>query len=191
MERDLALWFCRKLIKNEIIDKSLAEIYTYGFEILLSFLTSTFVIIAVGLILHRIISTLTFLIVFILVRRFTGGFHASTYLKCKIFTVSVYLIVIFLSSFCNINSWMFLILGATGLCVICRLGPIENSNKPLTDKEKIKYRHISIILFETMTMLGYIAAYINSEFSNTVFYTLLSIIILMLYAILDEKEANL
>ena len=179
MNHKLSLWMYKKIKKYIPMDEETQEIYIYGFELIFSFLICTSIILIIGLIIDQIISTITFLVVFILVRRSTGGFHANTYLKCQLFTIGFYLCVIGLSIHTTVNSYAFLISTLLGLCIIISIGPIENPNKPLSDNEKEKHRKISIILFASANTLGLILKtcyYIG----NTIFYTNVLILILML-----------
>ena len=187
MESKLALRICSKLLEWKIISKELEEIYVYGFELLLSFLTNTIIILSIGAISHQLSKTLVFLLVFILVRRYTGGFHADTYLKCKVFTVGTYLFVMVCSSFVNASLFAFALLSVAGLIIIIKWGPIENPNKPLTAEEKRRHRIIGTIIFQTFLICGCATISLSFALSNVLFYSLFSIIALMLYEILRER----
>ncbi len=60
-------------------DEEMRDVCIYGLELILSFIFSTSIILTVGAISGHILSSIAFLAVFILVRRFTGGFHANTF----------------------------------------------------------------------------------------------------------------
>lgn len=186
MEGRLAENMCKMLVKWEIIPDDLKEVYVYGFELLFSFLTNTIIILTLGIILNQIICTISFLIVFILVRRFTGGFHAQTYLHCKFFTVGTYLLVLLFSITLNVKPFLFIILGIIAMLVIIKWGPVENPNKPLTSQDMKKHQIISIILIETLLIINCFLTMISVTLSNAVFYTLLSIIALMFIAIINK-----
>lgn len=190
MESKFALQICNKLLKWNIIPKEFEDIYIYGFELLLSFISSTLIIIVTGALLHKTISSFVFLLVFISVRRFTGGFHANTYLKCKIITVATYLLVLFFSVYLNATLWSFILLGIIGSLIIFKWGPIENPNKPLTKEDKHKHKITGLAFFETLLVCGYVIKPLSETLSNVIFYSLFSIIALMLYAIIKERSAN-
>ena len=106
----IATRITNRLLLHRAITDEMTDIYIYGFELLISFLFSTTVIIAFGLVLNALLPTLAFLIIFITLRGFTGGFHAKTYLMCSIVTFSVYGIVMILSRFISVPrlSYFFL-----------------------------------------------------------------------------------
>ena len=190
MEHVLSLLVCKHLLKKGVITEELKDVYIYGFDLLFSFLISTTIILTIGLITHQILPTIFFLLTFILVRRYTGGYHANTYLKCQICTVSFYLITVVLSIYLNIPHYSYIILGAIGIFVILLLGPIENPHKPLTNQEKKKHKITGLILFSMICIVGAIIKPFNDVWGNTVFYTLSLIIILMIIPLLGRRKNN-
>ena len=68
-----AVRLAKKLLSLQIITEEVFDIYVYGLELLLSFFFSSSVIVIIGTILGRVIETLVFLLVFVLLRSFTGG----------------------------------------------------------------------------------------------------------------------
>ena len=78
------------LLSHQVISGEQYDIYVYGFELLISFLFSTMLILIAGIIFNAFIRTLAFLVVFIILRSFTGGFHALTYAVCTVITLSTY-----------------------------------------------------------------------------------------------------
>ena len=118
MENTVAIWICNKLLEKKIISDTYLEVYVYGFELILSFLISSSIIIAIGIITNQIIPTLTFLITFIFIRQFTGGFHANSYIMCKIYTLLCYIGSIFFSYLFPVNRFAFVILFVIGEAII-------------------------------------------------------------------------
>jgi len=190
MEYNLSKHICNYLLSTKVINEEYIEVYIYGTELLLSFLISTSIILAIGLITNRLINTIVFLTVFTLVRRFTGGFHANTYLMCKLFTVGTYLTVLFASEKLTINYISFLILSLIGLFIICLWGPIEHPNKPITNSNKKRCKTISIILYSILSLLGIGIIRLSGTLSSVVCYTLTSVIALMILSILKKGTSK-
>lgn len=186
MENKIAQYISNKLVQREVVSPDLKDVYVYGLELILSFLTSTLMIILMGVIIHRIALTLVFLSIFIALRRFTGGYHAATYLKCKISTISTYLVVVTLSLLSNIPVWSYILLFIIGLIIILQFGPIENVNKPLTNANKTKNKILSLVLYTAIILFGIIVHAHLQQLSNAVFYTLTSVIALMIIPILKK-----
>ena len=186
MEEAIARYISDKLVREKIILSEFRDVYVYGFELILSFLTATFMILLVGIIFHKTILTLVFLLIFIALRRFTGGYHATTYLKCKITTISTYVVVITSSQILGVSAISYIPLFVVGFIMILRYCPIENIHKPLTLSNKIKNKVLSLILFSAIISFGLIMHSKFQQLSNTIFYTLVSIVVLIIIPILRK-----
>ena len=69
-------------------------VYVYGFELLLSTLSSMITICSVSIIIGKPGYAIFFMLFFFSLRLFTGGYHAKTYLICFITTNSLFIITI-------------------------------------------------------------------------------------------------
>lgn len=188
MEHKIATWFCRRLRAKQVIDEEYEEVYVYGLELIFSFLISTCIIMMIGLIFHQVISTLTFLITFVFIRQFTGGYHANSYFMCKICTITCFGLTVFLAHYVTVPKFLFIILLLIGGAVICLLGPIENIHKPLTHRDKKRNKLIGFCLFVIWSMIGLgISSWIQA-ISNTIFFTLFVIIILMIIPLMERRK---
>jgi len=76
-----------ELVSNKIIDSEDSELYTYGLRqgalILLNILT----ILTVGKMFGMLWESLIFMVTYIPLRTYAGGYHARTQLKCYISSV--------------------------------------------------------------------------------------------------------
>ena len=188
MECKIACKICNYFLSKRIINADLYDVYIYGSELLLSFLISVLLIIFLGAISGDILLTVVYLIVFIAVRRFTGGYHADTYLKCKLITIGTYALTLGLSKTIDITVPCYFVLFVCGIAAIFKFGPIENPNKPLVEEEKKKLKYIAIALFAINTVSGIIALKPYQRLSNMIFFTLVSIVLLMLIAMLKKEN---
>lgn len=82
------------LYRNQIIEKEDIEVCSYGLELCLNNIVTVLLLFLIGFFLGAVKFTIIFTVVFISLKRYTGGFHCNTYGKCLVFTVSVYLLVI-------------------------------------------------------------------------------------------------
>lgn len=187
MENKLAKWICRRLRTKQVIDEEYEEVYIYGLELILSFLISTSIILVIGILYGQIISTLTFLATFILIRQYTGGYHANSYIMCKLCTVISFGISVFLANVFPVPRLLFLALLIIGCLLIWLFGPIENIHKPLTDQEKRKHKITALTLYVIWSVVGFAISFIAPLISNTIFYTLCAIIILMIIPLFERR----
>ena len=184
MEHYLSTAFAKHLLSKNIINEEMFEVYVYGAELFLSFVITNAIIIIIGIIINQLAATLVHLLIFILLRRFTGGYHATTYLKCKITMVVIYAFTIISANYVELNIYWYVLLMVAGNITIFFSAPIENPNKKLDDNKKKKCKILSHILFIIVTSSGIILMRYFDALGKTVFFSLFSVIALMIIAIL-------
>lgn len=89
-----------------------------------------------------------FYTVFLFVKKYGGGFHASTEGKCMILSTIEILLSICFVFFALRESAVLksgALASAVAYIIICILSPAAAKEKPLDDAEKIRYRERSII----------------------------------------------
>ncbi len=185
-------------LENRVIDSDDAETYQYGNEIIISSIIDLLIVIILGLIYKELLNAALFFISFLLLRTFGGGYHADTYLKCKIiYTIDISLIL-FLSKYASLiyNLYIMFLILIFSFTVFFSIAPIENSNKRLSkteiEKNSQKSKVVSIIL---CLAIG-VAYYYNKGISLTLLLTFFSVSAAMIIEYLrkggtvheDEKE---
>ena len=188
MLNKMAVKITDKLVLKKIVSDDMADIYIYGFELLISFFFSTIGVLIIGIILGRFLQTLMFLATFILLRSFTGGYHANTYAVCSIVTFSLFGIVLLLAEFVFVPLYLYPILGLIGTIIMVWQVPIEHPNKKLSDDQKRKYKVISLVLFLMFIAAGWLFCYFGSLLGAIVFYTLIADIMLLFFKSRKERR---
>ena len=178
MLNKVAKFLTSHLVDAGVVSSDSKEIYIYGFEVLITSLLSTILVLIAGAIWGRFIETICFLVVFIVLRSFTGGFHANTYWLCTVVTLSIYCTVMLLSK-TAIPGILYWLLLPVGVIVLIIKAPIRNPNKYMTDKEYLMYKLISIILFIVMAITGILLLNIAVAMSSVIYYTLVADLVLI------------
>lgn len=187
MNHKLSVLLARKLTRLGTIPKGHEDIYVYGFELIISFVVSVAVLLFLGIVFHKIVETLIFLTLFIVIRQFTGGFHADTYLKCQICTISFYACVMNLMVYIRPSYIAYVLLMIFGALIILVIGPVESPNKPLSSVSRRKNKLKGFMLFEFVSLISLYFVEIKPYISGVVFYTLFLIIILMIIPFLERR----
>ncbi|MDR0918504.1 MAG: accessory gene regulator B family protein [Oscillospiraceae bacterium] len=157
MITDVAQNIADYLRKKNIIEQNKLDIYTYGFELMISNFISVLVALIIGMISSELIAVSIFMITFIMLRKFSGGYHADTYLKCNAFFALNVIIMIFLIKTIDSNNiWLHTAVCLIGLATIFILSPIENINKPLNNIKRKKYKKFSLGILLFITSISYI-----------------------------------
>ncbi|BBF44064.1 hypothetical protein lbkm_2752 [Lachnospiraceae bacterium KM106-2] len=127
------------MIRQNVVKEEEQEMYDYCFELMLSTIMNLVVILVLSVLTHTFVKTLIFIAFFVPIRSIAGGFHASTHFRCLMTLVMVY--TIFVLSIYFMPQTLYLGVGMTLLLLVSIaiwiLAPVESSNKPLSEKEKI------------------------------------------------------
>ncbi len=175
------------LISREVIEQEEADIYVYGYETLISGVIDFALVIAIGCLTGLPLNALVFFAMFVTVRLYSGGYHAETYVKCKLTMVLLLLAVLGISMIKLPLSAVCLLLLVL-LITVWFHAPVENANKPLDALEKKKYRRISVILSAFWGIAAVIAYFFSNTFSATIAGTGFFIALLMVAAIYRKEE---
>lgn len=72
------------LLRENVICAEYADLYTYGFEVIQAGAVNIMIVLFMGLLFDQLINGLIFWLAFCMLRKFCGGYHADTYLKCNL-----------------------------------------------------------------------------------------------------------
>lgn len=177
--------------QKNIIPYEMKEIYRYGLEVLISNVLSSLTMLIVGILFFDIFSTVVFLLIFILLRSYCGGYHADTYLKCFITTNITYLFTMSCACFLSVNLFTVVLTMLIGVPLLYLRAPVENINKPLDTMEKRKYKRISLIIFLILIAISICLCITGMHrICSAIIYTLVSTLILIPVGIIKNKEVK-
>ncbi|WP_409229111.1 accessory gene regulator B family protein [Gudongella sp. SC589] len=149
------------MVQSEIISVEDKDLYEYGLHQSFILLANIFTTILVGWIFNMMIESIIFLLAFVPLRSYAGGYHAKTPLRCYVLSVVMISITLLLIRMPvrGLLSVVFITTTATGTILV--FAPVEDINKPLKQTEKKEYkRRISFIL---ATLLGLITLFWSIE----------------------------
>ena len=171
-------------IARSIIASDDREIYEYGFELLIADLINFSAILLIGGLAGQLWYSVLYLLIFVGLRSFCGGYHAKTHLRCHICTIGAYLL------FMLCNMWLspdnaILLLGENLLASVpvVLFAPIPHANKPLTDAVRKKNRRFSIVLYYSLTLLAFVLCLYHRQEGATISLTLWIVSLCMIPAI--------
>jgi accessory gene regulator B len=154
------------LINNNQINESERCLYEYGFFILLSNVIYVTITLILGSAFNIIIESMAFYIAFSLIRRYAGGFHASSEMKCTLITTISIFLCLLCTKLCETNNIQMPILVLTGIAtvLIFVLCPLDTPEKPLTKEEYKYFRKISWVILLLIMLAICIGIYFKLEF---------------------------
>lgn len=137
-----------KLIKDGAIEEEDREIYEYGFTQGIVMLINFICTLLIGFCMGMVKEVLVFMLAYIPLRSFSGGFHAKTQARCFVYSNLLVVGILAISRYLTEVPLVYLILGLIGAIIIIILAPVEDKNKPLDENEvKVYGRKAKIILF--------------------------------------------
>lgn len=143
------------LIKKAIICSESKELYDYGFFILLSQILYFIIAVIFGIAFSVFLQSIIFYIAFQFIRKYAGGYHASTEVRCEIMStlsILVCIVMIWLSKSYNFSLLLFCI-SLVAAMIIAVLCPLDTPEKPLSNKELKYFRKISWLILFIVTAL--------------------------------------
>ena len=177
--------------QDVISDESdVQDFYRYGIEISISSLLNIVLVVIAGILIHHIIESIVFLSLFILIRSFTGGYHADTYFRCKLLMCTTFILTALANSiFSNKFSLLIIIvLICVTELIVSILGPIENKNKPIDDSKRIKLKIIGIVITLIINCTGLFLS--RSYLGTMIILTTFLIALLMIAAKIKERGSD-
>lgn len=182
--------FSSKLIEffvsNDLIKNEDKEIYKYAVNIILSSLIHIATVMIIGLCFNLFIESLVFYFSFIAIRKFAGGYHAKTPVRCYLFSFSSNIIILclvkWLSSINTLFIFIFIIFELLCVVLILLISPLDTENNPLTGQEKKMYRMLTsiiTILIFIISLLCFFKGYRNIGSSMICGVVMSSLLLLM------------
>ncbi len=137
-----------KMINRKTIEASMAEVYQYGLELILSTALTTLSIIGIACLVDAFQYGLLYFSISIPLRVTVGGYHASTYTRCFVISNLVYFTVsvsarILSALAMPFSFWIILLLGS--VCYILGNSPVRNPHHPVSNKVLMKNKYCSIL----------------------------------------------
>lgn len=121
-------------------------LYYYGFQILYGSINKGLLLLLVGLALHILPEILITTLTFASLRVFVGGLHFDSYTRCAWTSLGTLTLFGLLSALTNYNPIINLIVFSTLFVIILIYAPVEHPNRPLNEKEKIKFKYIAFFI---------------------------------------------
>lgn len=132
-------------------DKYPFEVYVYGIELTLSSLLGMILILLLGLFSGFFIESIIFMISLSTIRFFSGGYHATSYLRCNIILFVSYIFVLLLYQYhvYVLNKYTYIIainIFSIIFIVLAIFAPVKTECKDFSQYDYYKYKIISIVL---------------------------------------------
>lgn len=151
-------------IRNKYIKQEQYDEYVYALEIILNILITDITMIIIGLAMGMIWECILFWLVYKILRKYCGGYHFSTSLKCYLSSCIMCPAVLVAVRYIPYNITVWCVTTLTALITLSILSPVEAANKPLDEKEKKVFGIVSRILIIISALCWSITTVIFHQF---------------------------
>lgn len=165
--------------------------YQYGIEIMISSIFNIALVTLCSLALGDILSGITYLFVFIFLRTYTGGYHATTYLRCNITMVVTYIITFVLYkiiTYYAIPLFVCETIALVDLIPIIICAPVPNKHKPLTDTQGNRSHKLSILIASILSLIGLILYTLEIPIGVMIIMTVTMVSVLIIIEIFMQRR---
>lgn len=167
------------LKKEDIIEGEDEEIYAFGSNQSIFLILNLITPIFLAIFFNKKLEITVFLIEFILLRSYAGGYHAKSQFKCLILSSIMQIIAIFLISIISIDKVILIISIIIFSFIIGHLSPIESDNKPLDEIERKTYKKKAIIILLMINLLTLVDVYLNSNIVCNISFIVIGFVLIL------------
>ncbi len=136
------------LIKHDAIKSEDKELYEYAIYSFFITISPLFLVILISGIMGKLFEGIVVIIPFMVLRKFSGGFHAKKASTCFVGSCVLLFLCINVVSYivCSPVSGVLTLAAAASLCI---LSPVDSENRRLSKDEKVIYKKTTcfIVIF--------------------------------------------
>ena len=177
---------------NILLQKIIKKLYHLEWNIYIVTLGNIVTFLGIGVLMNMFRETAFFLLVFASVRRYAGGYHATTRWRCFLYSTIIVGTSLFLIKYIYINRMFYAASSLVVGSVIIINSPVEDRNKPLNVYEVCEYRKRTVFLSTAWIVLLEILTFMKQEiFAYTVWIALVWVAVLLVMGKCNFKGENL
>lgn len=133
------------LIKHGAVDREDRELYEYAAYSLIITISPLFIIMVIGCAMGETIESILIIIPFMLIRKFSGGFHAKHAWVCMISSCGILFLCVYIVAHIQYSIFINIIMICATISLIL-LSPIDSENRRLELSEIKKYKITTIVM---------------------------------------------
>lgn len=160
------------------------EVYIYGLECFINTAVPVIILTAFSIFTSSVFETWLWIILFSVLRKYTGGYHAPSQLTCMTSTIGLGIINTLLIHHCTFH-WTYCslcyVLFALLIIFLC---PLESQKIELTSLQKKQYKYYAL---EIITMIFLLSLYLPDTYAITLMYSGTSCLWLVIVEVLHRK----
>lgn len=179
------------LYKHLELSTEMKDIYQYGIEVTLSSALNIILVIGFSILIRDVLAGVIFLLLFIFMRSFTGGYHASTYFMCNSIMLLTFLTVCLLYRYLfqlDIDIHLYEILSLPNLIPIFVFAPVPNKHKKLSQSQKRVNHIVSVVVGTLLSIMAVILIQFKIKYGVLIVITISSISVMIIIGTLLQRR---
>ncbi len=174
-------WLTYFLVEKDAMKDEYVDICRLGIEVFISTCITSLGILLIGAAFGYFIEAVTYCLCFTTIRNYSGGYHASSRIRCNLGSWLAALLVIISRNIFEVLPIYGMLIGFGLVAIVLMLlAPLENKNKPLTGNIVSKNRKWMIFFVLLWDVIAVILYGIRPFHSMTIFYTEVTVVILII-----------
>lgn len=168
------------MVQNEVISSEDKEIYVYGLKQGFILLVNILTTLMIGLLFNKVFETIIFLVTYMPLRIYAGGYHARTQLRCYICSVVLIISALLAIEYIPWTNFIVITISTVSGMIIYILSPVEDMNKSLDVAEVKMYgKKTRVILFVEFIVVVLLIIYRKNNASQCVSVSLLVLCVML------------
>lgn len=177
-------------IKKNMLSSDQRALYLYAYEVLLSQIINVLIAVLIAGVMHSPMPVFVFLVSYIPLRSYCGGYHARTNGVCTVVSAILVVIVCLLEKVIT-GHWTIILppisLAVSGILILW-LAPVADANKPLDKQEEHRYRTMSRRIWLIEALIGMIFWFFNERISVVIAISHILLSIMLSYGVYKNKK---
>ncbi|MGL5257136.1 MAG: accessory gene regulator ArgB-like protein [Proteocatella sp.] len=128
------------MLKHGVIEAEDAEVYQFGLNQLIFIAINLTTTVIIGIVFSMLFESIIFLVSYMVVRVYAGGYHAKTQFRCYIISSLFIVLALMGVKYIIWEGFASVIAITIASMVIFKLSPVETKNKPLDEIETKIYK---------------------------------------------------
>lgn len=157
MIKEISEKITKKAVEDGSIKSEQYEEYLYGINMILNILITDITMLIIGFIMRMLWECIVFWFFYKILRKYCGGFHFSTSLKCYLSSCIMCPVILTTVKYIPFNIFTWTVITLIGCIILFILSPVEAVNKPLDEKEISVFGRIARFLVVIILIIFIIA----------------------------------
>lgn len=189
-------WLSKKIvnwqIKKNILTDEERAVYQYGYEVFLNQILNILIAIVIAVVLRAPMPVFVFLVAYIPLRSYCGGYHANTNGGCIIVSAILICLVCLVTK--NIQTTAAAVLPPVSFILsgilIFRFAPVPDRNKPLDELETVRYRSRSWLIWLAEAAIGMAFYFLKGKAGVVIAVSHIILSIMLCLGLLKNRKPN-